>query len=242
MTRWDADQYDAHRGGPPVTAVDLIRTNSATTRVLDIGCGTGLFTRLWVGRADWVVGVDLDADMLAVARRRSAPGDVAYVQARGENLPLRDHWADVVTFASSIHWLPPTSTAREVDRVLSPAGLVAIIGPATPFPDDCPEVAETITAARRELLRAEVGERPQMWVWEDHLTALRDVGIDQMVSEYVTAAAQWSVDDLITYLSTTGAARADAHVLPRLREQLLERLGPHATAWSQPWRVVTVSR
>jgi SAM-dependent methyltransferase len=242
MTRWDAEQYDAHRGSPPVAVVELIRTRSAAARVLDIGCGTGLFTRLWVGRSDRVVGVDLDADMLAVARRRSAQGDLAYVRARGENLPLRDQWADVVTFASSIHWLPPASTARELLRVLSPAGLVAIIGPATPFPDDCPEVAETITAARRELLQSEAGERPQMWAWEEHLVALREVGLDRVRSEYVTSAARWTVDDLITHMSTTGAARTDAHVLPRLREHLLERLGPDETPWSQPWRMVTVSR
>lgn len=45
---------------------------AATDRVLDVGCGCGNTTRLAAHRAADVLGVDLSAAMLAVARRRAA--------------------------------------------------------------------------------------------------------------------------------------------------------------------------
>src|SRR5947209_15862699 len=48
---------------------------SLETRIneaLDIGCGTGQFTRLLARRAVHVVGLDLSPNMIAVARQRSA--------------------------------------------------------------------------------------------------------------------------------------------------------------------------
>ena len=62
------------------------------SRVLDIGCGTGLNLPLLltaVGRSGQVVGVDLSREMLEVARRKTIqapPGNLALVQADAEQL------------------------------------------------------------------------------------------------------------------------------------------------------------
>jgi ubiquinone/menaquinone biosynthesis C-methylase UbiE len=41
-------------------------------QALDLGCGTGEFTRLLAGRAVRVLGLDFSANMIRVARERSA--------------------------------------------------------------------------------------------------------------------------------------------------------------------------
>ncbi len=64
------------------------------SRVLDIGCGTGLNFPLLldaVGPTGHVVGVDLSSEMLGVARRKTRnapPGNVSLIEADAEQLDL----------------------------------------------------------------------------------------------------------------------------------------------------------
>lgn len=58
-------------------------------RMLDIGCGTGHFTR-WLRELGWEVwGVDLEERMLARARELSGEG-IIYCQGDAERLPFAD--------------------------------------------------------------------------------------------------------------------------------------------------------
>ena len=57
--------------------------------LLDVGCGTGWFTRAFAAGADRIVGVDLDADMLAFARSCASERE-AYVRADAMRLPFAD--------------------------------------------------------------------------------------------------------------------------------------------------------
>jgi len=50
---------------------------AAGTRVLDVGCGVGRWSRLLAARGADVLGVDLSPTMIAQARRRAAAGGVA---------------------------------------------------------------------------------------------------------------------------------------------------------------------
>jgi ubiquinone/menaquinone biosynthesis C-methylase UbiE len=98
---------------------------SSDSRVLDLGCGTGLYT---VGIAErtfaTVCGLDPAVGMLVQARLKST--GVHWFNAVGENLPLRPGFFDCV-FSSQVwhHITDKQGTAHECCRVLK-AGVVII--------------------------------------------------------------------------------------------------------------------
>jgi ubiquinone/menaquinone biosynthesis C-methylase UbiE len=101
-------------------------------RLLDIGCGTGLFAaRLrdaLPGAKVW--GVDLTGDMLArgSVRWRHLEADVLPVQGDSERLPFAPGSFDFVTCANSFHHYPHQEVAiQEMARVLKPGGRLLII-------------------------------------------------------------------------------------------------------------------
>lgn len=101
-------------------------------RMLDIGCGTGAFTRrvLKEHREAEVWGVDFSSKMIEAGRKRSdrLESRIRYVQADSESLPLADDTFDVVSCSNSFHHYPNQSAAvREMYRVLRPGGRLIII-------------------------------------------------------------------------------------------------------------------
>jgi ubiquinone/menaquinone biosynthesis C-methylase UbiE len=102
--------------------------------LLDVGCGTGIFTARAAERLSdtRVVGSDFSGGMLRRASHRTAPAH--WVQADALHLPFRDQTFGAVTCTEAFHWFPDQAEAlREMHRVLTPGGLLALalIHPAT---------------------------------------------------------------------------------------------------------------
>lgn len=125
-------------------AEDLIRAAALRPgeRVLDLGCGTGVVTRLAAegvqpdGRA---AGLDLNPEMLAVARSVTPPElGIEWYEASAESLPLPDQSFDVVLCQMALQFVPDRHRClEEVRRVLAPGGrfVLNLPGPASPFFD-----------------------------------------------------------------------------------------------------------
>jgi len=101
-------------------------------RLLDLGCGTGLFTHRLRGelRDATIVGCDYSAGMLRQARARSPRGILA--QGDAQRLPFGDASFDTVVSTEAFHWFPDQPAAlREIGRILEPGGrlLVALVNP-----------------------------------------------------------------------------------------------------------------
>jgi ubiquinone/menaquinone biosynthesis C-methylase UbiE len=102
-------------------------------RVLDVACGTGLVAiaaARTVGAAGRVVGVDLSARMVDVARRQAAgraPDNVEFVRMDAQQLALPDAPFDVVLCALGLMYMPdPAQALAEMRRVLRPGGRVVL--------------------------------------------------------------------------------------------------------------------
>ena len=116
--------YATARPSYPQQAVDwLIPT--VTGSIVDVGAGTGLFTRLLLERAPNVIAIEPSLPMLD-ALRAALPG-VTALPGSGERIPLPDACADVVTFAQAWHWVDWEAASLEVARVLRPGGHLGLV-------------------------------------------------------------------------------------------------------------------
>ncbi|MEV6578585.1 methyltransferase domain-containing protein [Streptomyces sp. NPDC051582] len=122
-----ADRFDravrAYREGF-LAAADV----SAADRVLDIGCGTGETTRDLARQASRgrVLGVDLSAAMLRVARRRAAAealSNAEFVQADAQIHAFPAAAFDVaVSRAGTMFFADPVAAFRNIGGALRPGG------------------------------------------------------------------------------------------------------------------------
>ncbi len=119
-----AEDYDGLRPQAPPEAVDWLVPSGCEVAV-DLGAGTGLFTRRLIGRAGQVVAVEPDERMRDVLTARS-PG-VRALEGRGESIPLPDASADAVFVSSAWHWMDRELTVPEIGRVLRNGGRLGLI-------------------------------------------------------------------------------------------------------------------
>ncbi len=98
--------------------------------VLDAGCGVGYGT-FWLSRvATALMGVDLNPDAIAYAKRRYANRATHFLVADLGALPCRDQGVDVVCAFEVIEHLPDApSFLVEVRRVLRPDGTFFVSTP-----------------------------------------------------------------------------------------------------------------
>src|SRR5262249_55999571 len=100
--------------------------------VLDVACGTGVVARLmapYVGATGHVVGLDLDAGRLAVARALPpAPGAVVeWREGDALALPFAEAVFDLVCYQQSLQFFPDRLAGlREMYRGLVPGGRLAL--------------------------------------------------------------------------------------------------------------------
>ena len=98
----------------------------APVDIVDLGCGTGYFSRaLSTHYRQPVLGLDLAEGMLCHAREHS-PGQVGWVAADAEALPLRSASQDLIFSSLALQWCPQLVLAlAEAWRVLRPGGCLA---------------------------------------------------------------------------------------------------------------------
>jgi ubiquinone/menaquinone biosynthesis C-methylase UbiE len=109
----------------------MLATLPAAHTVLEVGCGTGYFTRWLAARDGMVLGADPSPGMLAVAREA---GDGRYMRAAAEALPFADASSDVVAFITTLEFLPdPVLALREAARVARLGIVLGVLNLASPL-------------------------------------------------------------------------------------------------------------
>ncbi len=120
--------YDAARPTYPDEALArLVATFDlgAATRAVDLGAGTGIFTRQLLSRVGSLTAVEPSASMREVLEA-STPG-VTVLDGRDVAIPLADDSADLVVVAQAFHWFDAPRALAEIHRVLAPGGGLALI-------------------------------------------------------------------------------------------------------------------
>jgi SAM-dependent methyltransferase len=117
-----AEHYERYRPSYPVPLIDWVLGTTGVNppaRIADIGCGTGIATRMFAARGFDTIGIDPSEDMLHFARRG---GLARYLSGEATALPLEDQSIDLVVAAQCFHWFDLEPTLRELRRVLRPDG------------------------------------------------------------------------------------------------------------------------
>lgn len=140
----DAGQYDRARPSYPAELVARIVAASPGRDVLDVGCGTGISSRLFSSAGCRVLGVDPDPRMAELARRGGTEVEVATF----EDWDPAGRVFDAAVAAQSWHWVDPVARAAKAAAVLRPGRRLATFWNAFDPPERlrarCGRVAESL--------------------------------------------------------------------------------------------------
>ncbi|XP_071491749.1 putative methyltransferase DDB_G0268948 [Diadema antillarum] len=94
---------------------------------LDVGCGSGQFTRLLAANFTAVTGLDVSPAQIQAARSVQNPKNITFRVGQAEILPVDDASVDLITSATASHYYDWPVFEKEVDRVLKPKGCLAVL-------------------------------------------------------------------------------------------------------------------
>lgn len=123
-----ASSYERGRPSYPPAALEWLSAQlglQTGTVVLDLGAGTGKFTRLLATTGADVIAVE-PQDAMRAELARTLPGIPAKA-GTAESIPLPDHSVDAVCAATAFHWFDHARAMPEIARVLRPGGRLGLI-------------------------------------------------------------------------------------------------------------------
>lgn len=141
----DPGRYDRARPRYPSALVDRIVAAMPGTELLDVGIGTGIAASQFAAAGCRVRGVDPDARMAELARRRGFAVDVVRFED-WEGPPCR---FDGVVAAQAWHWVEPVAGAARAAAALRDGAPLAVFWNASALPD---ELRETVAEVYRRVL------------------------------------------------------------------------------------------
>ncbi|WP_248751733.1 class I SAM-dependent methyltransferase [Pseudomonas sp. MWU15-20650] len=177
---------------------DALHINAQST-VIDLGAGTGKFTRLLSTLAPTLIAVEPVAAMGAQLTKLLP--DVRLVDGTAESIPLPSASADAVVCAQAFHWFSTRAALADIHRVLKPGGrlglvwnvrdesvdwVAAITQIITPYEGDTPRFH---TGRWREAFTGEYFSDPKMICFPySHVGSPQEVIMDRFLSVSFIAA------------------------------------------------------
>lgn len=176
-----ASLYDQARPQAPAKVVDIVGQilgSSNFGTVVDLGSGTGLSTRIWSGAARTLLGIEPTPDMLEQARQTHP--DITFQQGTSYDTALESSSVEVLACSQAFHWMEPTSTLKEVARVLQPGGVFVVYDCHWPVSWYWPaeQKYQELIQKAREMVKGipELAKNAQQFLKEKHLENMKSCG------------------------------------------------------------------
>lgn len=136
--RWKRQEASWIFGGKPIgltgkevgllQRLKLLENLNLGKMILSVGCGTAVELQLLKDRGFIGVGLDPERSFLLEGKKKGTAHD--FVQAIGENIPLRADCLDLVLLLEVLeHVINPEVVLDEISRVLKPNGILFLTVP-----------------------------------------------------------------------------------------------------------------
>jgi ubiquinone/menaquinone biosynthesis C-methylase UbiE len=111
------------------TALESLKV-ARNSKVLDVGCGTGLLFSHVAAETQTLVGMDISGKLLLQAKERARKfRNVHLVQADADHMPFKDKYCSVVFAFTVLQNLPdPLETLKEVKRIAERDAPIVVTG------------------------------------------------------------------------------------------------------------------
>lgn len=207
-----ADYYARYRPRYPERLLQDIRDlleGGRGENLVDWGCGTGEVALPLSRSFERITAVDLDPEMVAVARQRAAEAGVTNVDwriGRAEDLSIAPASCDLIAAGSSFHWMDRELLAPRAYTGLRPGAPLVLIGGGSSVWDE--KAAWHSIAVR--CLRKHLGEPRRAGsgtytVTKRHDDYLGPAGFRLESRDYPTEH-EWTADEIVGYLYSTSFA------------------------------------
>jgi len=97
--------------------------------VLEVGCGTGLFTKELAKTDNRIVAIDISEALIARAKERVHASNVEFVAGNAYQSKFQPNTFDFIVGSSSLHHLEVDLALKEFSRILKPGGGVMFTEP-----------------------------------------------------------------------------------------------------------------
>ncbi|HVT59142.1 MAG TPA: class I SAM-dependent methyltransferase [Thermoanaerobaculia bacterium] len=195
-----AADYAAYRPGYPPALFHLL-AGLPRRRALAWDCGTGNGQAATGLAAHFERVIATDASREQIANAAPDPR-IEYRIARAESSGLAAGSVDVVCCAQSVHWFDFDLFYREVNRVLAPGGVLALLTYNLARVD---EAVDRLTDRLAYQIAAAYWPPERRWVDEEYLTLpfpFREIAVPAQEN-----VAQWDLRRFLLYLGTWSANR-----------------------------------
>jgi len=122
-----SETYAKYRPGYPDELIDKIFSalnKSDDIVAADIGAGTGISANLLAQQNATVFAIEPNKAMIEAAKEHPA---ISFINTQAEKTNLPDNSVDIVTSFQAFHWFHFNNSLKEFNRILRPAGIIALI-------------------------------------------------------------------------------------------------------------------
>lgn len=127
MTAWSVGRYEivARHIAPIAAQVVDAAAPAPESTLVDLACGTGSAALAAAARGVEVTGVDITAELVALAAAEPGGSDVTWLTADASATGLPDRGFDAAISNMGIIFVEPAAMVAELARLLKPTGILA---------------------------------------------------------------------------------------------------------------------